>query len=254
MSASEEAESVHSYNDTYSAITEIDRQCRCLWPEWSPPELSRPQPREMKTPKKQQPKEIPSPILQNGSPMASVVVKPRAILREDPNTPAGLREEVDELKCEVQALMHRIGRNITSPSLSPRKEVILASIAERAEEEEVAFEAEVVCEEIEIEEPKAVQLPREVQITQPMRTKRQAKAAIATVQKQIRAIQQENRQLSKQLKELKKTYKDTSDRVEHLRKSIKRNESAKQRNGGGVIPASDYPLDDTMLLELSNIE
>lgn len=249
------AESVQSDHETYSAITEIDKHCKSLWPEWNPPELSVPRPKEVKTPKKQQLKPVQSPTLQPGSPIPAGVVKPRAILREAANTPDGLIEEVDELKSEVQALMQRIGKNITSPSLSPKRDVILSSIhnvVESVEEEDV-IEAEVVCEEIEIEEPKPVHLPKEVQIAQPMRTKRQAKAAIAAAQKQIRAIQQENRLLIKQLKELKETYKATTDHVAHLRKSLKRNEAARQRNGG-TLDIPDYPLDDLLALEISNAE
>lgn len=247
-----EAGSVQSYDETYSAIAEIDKQCKSLWPDWSPPELAAPKPKEVKTPKKQQRKPENSPALQPGSPITVSVVKPRAILREEVNTPGGLLEEVDELKSEVQALMHRIGKNITSPSLSPKKEVILASIAKDTDEEEDKIEAEVVCAEIEIEEPKPVHFPKEVQIAQPMRTKGQAKAAIAAAQKQIRAIQQENRELLKQLKELKKTYKQTTDHVAHLRKEVKRNESARQRAGGTPV-VTDYPLDDLLATEISNI-
>ena len=165
-------------------------------------------------------------------------------------------EEVDELKSEVQALMHRIGKHITSVSLSPKKEVILASIeraSEEEEEEEEVIVPEVVCEEIEIEEPKPMHSPKGVQIAQPMRTKGQAKAAIAAAQKQIREIQQENRQLVKQLNGLKKTYKETTDRVANLRKSLKRNESARQRNGG-TLAVADYPLDDLLAMEISNAE
>ncbi|OHT13100.1 hypothetical protein TRFO_16851 [Tritrichomonas foetus] len=173
--------------------------------------------------------------------------------------PRILAQEIDEIKYEVQELMEKINSTIRSPELSPTAARLMQRVKNSPDNSKNALNnskeqnlkmmrsategyfqpvPDEIIEappELELEEPKlAFQQPQvtEAQFQLPsqrVRTKAQTKAAIASVQREIKEVEQENLSLRRQFKELKRQYLDSQRELKKLKNALTRSEAVRTK-------------------------
>ena len=212
--------------DAYSSLDEIDQKCKLIWPDWCPPPPSPPRPKPVREePPKEPPPTDPIPT---GSPKPAPKKRRAEQSKCDPKSTEYILCEVDDLKDEVQDLMKRISDTVKSPTKTQSPTETPQSPGDTVEE----IQPEVMTEEIVLEEPHPVDVPLSVDFQiepQPVRTKGQLKSAIAFTQKQIKEIQEENRDLVKQILSLRQKYKAAKERVDKLQRTITRSEMVQKK-------------------------
>lgn len=221
--SSRREEGQKAIQEAYSSLDEIDQRCKLLWPEWCPPPQSPPRPKNvLDTTDDSQPE---TPI-STGSPMKTPKKTRVELSKSDPKSTEYVLCEVDDLKDEVQDLIKRISETVRSPT-NLRVQLNIPQAQDESVEE---IQPEVVTEEVVLEEPHPVDIPLSVQITPlPMRTKGQLKGDIVFTQRQIKEVEQENRELVKQILSLRKKYKDARERIGKLKRTITRSETVQKK-------------------------